>query len=373
MTLPLKRTAPDWHAAVQRTRDASSWITKFFAAAAAILIGSGPLVVSLGGLTWGPRAIAVVLGGAAALLGIGLVIRSATQVMLPEATDLVDLVTAESGPLRALRERVESPIGQRVYLGSDADSVAALIGAIERWQRSVEQLAQFDQQVKAYESQVPKPAESTLPVDLRTAAARSLIPTAFAAAQAQLRLLTSRALELVKQGVYVEVQATFQKARRVMLMGGALAALGVSVYAAALGAGPGKQDESDAPKPVTVQTLTWRTDQAESGRPVADVRGALGLQRAECDTLLVVVQDGMGSRTDPWKVTTVGGDRQCPVSSRTFQIDDRYVDLIAEPATEYSLDKPQDSPQLSTAIMVGVIAGLVILAAGLAFIYASKR
>lgn len=235
---------PDWQSAVKQIRSTADWITKAFVAVAALLIGTGPLLVRFSNLSFGPRALTAGLGAAAALLGVGLVIRWATEVMLPETTDLAELVSAERGPLRALRDHVETPVGRRIYLDRDVTAVGQLIDAMESWQRTVELLAQFVQQVDAFEAQDPRPDESTLPPPLRDPVARASITTTLAGARARLQQLHTRAAELVRQGVYVEVRDTFIRARRMMFIGGTLTAAGVAVYVAALGvhSSPGNRD-----------------------------------------------------------------------------------------------------------------------------------
>jgi hypothetical protein len=225
---------PDWQAAVQRIRDTAGWITKAFVAIATLLIGTGPLLVRVSDLTIGPRAFAAGLGAAIALLGVGLVIRYATEVMLPQTTDLAELVTAERGPLLTLRNHVETSLGRRIYLDRDVADVGGLIDAIEGWQRTVESLGRYAQQVAAYETQEPRPKESTLPEYLRDPAARASVATTFAGARARLQQLNMRAAELVTQGVYVEMRDIFIRARRMMLVGGALTAIGVAIYITAL-------------------------------------------------------------------------------------------------------------------------------------------
>lgn len=225
---------PDWQSAVKQIRGTADWITKAFVGVAALLIGTGPLLVRVSNLTLGLRALAAGLGAATALLGVGVVIRWATEVMLPETTDLAELVSAERGPLRALRDHVETPVARRIYLDRDVTAVGELIDAMEGWQRTVELLGQYVQQVSAFEAQDPRPAESTLPPPLRDPAARASIATTLAGARARLQQLNTRAAELVRQGVYVEVRGTFIRARRMMFVGGALTAAGVAVYVAAL-------------------------------------------------------------------------------------------------------------------------------------------
>ena len=105
---------------------------------------------------------------------------------------------------------------------------------MEGWQRTVELLGRYTQQVQAFEAQEPRPKESTLPAPLRDPAARASIATTFAGARTRLQQLNIRAAELVRQGVYVEMRDTFIRARRMMLVGGALTAIGVATYVTAL-------------------------------------------------------------------------------------------------------------------------------------------
>jgi hypothetical protein len=252
---------PDWQSAVQRIRDTAGWITKVFVAIAALLIGTGPLLVRVSDLTVGPRAFAAGFGAAIALLGVGLVIRYATEVMLPQTTDLAELVAAERGPLLTLRNHVETSLGRRIYLDRDVADIGGLIDAMERWQRTVETLGRYAQQVQAFEAQKPRPKESTLPQDLRDPAARASIATTFAGARARLQQLNMRAAELVRQGVYVEMRDTFIRARRMMLVGGTLTAIGVAIYVTALGVHSTPSSKASAtavasPK-LTIEAMTW--------------------------------------------------------------------------------------------------------------------
>lgn len=352
---------PDWQSAVNRIRDTASWITKAFTAIAALLIGTGPLLVHLSDLSFGPRALAAGLGAATALLGVGLVIRWATEVMLPETTDLAELVSAERGPLHALRNHVQTPIGRRIYLDRDVAEVGGLIDAMEGWQRTVERLGQYAQQVKAFEAQDPRPAESTLPQPLRDPAARASVATTFAGARARLHQLNMRSAELVRQGVYVEVRDTFIRARRMMLAGATLAAAGVAVYVAALSIQLGASDEASATaadgSEIAIETLTWNRTPPQGARPIAEVRQSLGLDRPSCDTVAVVVRAGTGGPDNPWRLTTVRGG-PCNAPPREFQMDSRYATVTSEPVTKFRLAPDKSSTAQSGYVLAGIAIGV---------------
>jgi hypothetical protein len=361
-------TGPDWQSAVNRIRGTADWITKAFVAIAALLIGTGPLLIRVTGLSVGPRALAAGVGAVAALFGVGLVIQRATEVMLPETTDLAELVTAARGPLQALRSHVESPLGQRIYLDRDITEVRGLIDAMDGWQRTVELLGQYAQQVNAFEAQDPRPEESTLPRPLQDPAARASIATTLAGARARLQQLNLRAAELVRQSVYVEVRDTFTRARRMMLVGGALTAAGVATYVAALGVQSGPSNTASATAAgspeLSIETLSWNRTSPDDAVPIAEVRRSLGLSSPSCDTVPVVVRAGTGAESDPWLLTTVGGG-SCHVPPRQFQVDNRYAMVSSEPVTTFRLD-PNTSPTgLWGYVAVSFVIGVVVVGAPL--------
>jgi len=354
---------PDWAGAVNRIRDTALWITKAFTAIAALLIGTGPLLINLSDLSWGARSLAAGAGAAVALLGVGLVIRWATQVMLPETTNLVDLAGARTGALKDLVD-AESQTERLVHADGSVRSVKGLFHSIAAWRRTVEALARYDQQVKAFNQARPAPGVAILTGPLQDPSARVQVGGALSAATATLHQLTARAQELMRQGVYVKVRATFVRARRMMLTGGALTAAGLAVYIAALGIDLGKADpagQASAPSADTVvQTLTWKATDDPSARPVRDVRHDLGFDGSSCDQVFVVVREGKGRAADPYLVTSLAGGA-CPTPPRQFRIDDRYAEVSVSPATTFTLDPVTQSNETPTAILAGIIAAALLI------------
>jgi len=335
-----------WTAAVARVRDTNAWIVKAFVALAGVLIGSGPLLVKLGDLPSLPLVLLAAVMGLTALVGVGVVIHYASTVMLPETTDLTDLVTATSGPLAALRNHVESY--PATYLG-DARSVAALLADLDGWERTSEQLSE-------------RAATGTS----RSSTERAALERARAAARAQLDALRARFADLLDQAVYAEVRATFERARRFMYAGALLTAVGTAVYLGALGVDLGNEDEkgTDSPTVATVGTFTWLSGADE-------VRRTLGLSDSTC-TALPVSFTGSGTAESPWQLTTLPvGD--CSRPAMSFTVDDRYGVLHSDKPTPYELTTRIERRTRPEEVMAAATAALLAGVAGTAFALRQRK
>ena len=351
---------PDWKGAVERIRTTASWVTKAFVAVAALLVGSGPLLVNLGDLTWSPRGVVAVVGAVLALAGAFAVIFKTSEVMLPETSDIAEVMQATSGPLKDLRvKKLASTEGQSIYL-LGRPSLAAL------------------QEVRA--------------VAVGEANATALVPDSPAGkiARSWLDAISERYRLMASPAIYTEVRARFVQARLWMFVGATAVAIGTGMYLGALKIDPPgekKAEGSDAASPSSdVQLLTWLS---KDDAPAVDrLRDALGLADRACDEVGVQVHGGKGSTVDPWDVsvlpdsdckvrmaqspppsTTAGAPATGPVVARSvrFSVDSRYASLgkfepIKVPVPGIPPENKKKDAEGAVATVAVVIASLAIIA-----------
>jgi len=328
----------DWAAAAEQVRSTSATVTKAFIALATLLVGSGPLLVKFSKLPPFPASLVAGIAGVAALIGVGIVIECASDVMLPQTPDVVELANATTGALGKLRQHVEDPNGGRLlYLGEDT-TISALLHRLSALRLAYANLSVLDAQGKA--AAADPDAVASLPASLGDAGARASLSQNLAAARAQIDAINLRLARLMQQASYIKVRDVFQEARPLMFVGAFIAAIGTAVYLGAFGIDLGKDSSStsaSASSAARPGLLIWSpaTDAKSGDRPVSDVRAALGLSDPSCNQIPVMV-DGKGTADVPWNVTTVPGDL-CTEASRAFSIDSGLATIVTATPTDYSV------------------------------------
>jgi hypothetical protein len=354
---------PDWPGAVARVRDTSTWIVKAFSGLGVLLVGSGPLLVRFNDL---PQWSMAALGAAAAvvaLVGVGLVIRAATRVMLPATVNLIELAHAPAGPLAAFRKHMEeSPDGRALYLGDEDLTVEGLIRTQRSWRSTIATLSVLHEQAMALEKTGADP--KGYPRDIRTADARAQLRGRLPAAKANLVALQQRVAGLLDQATYIEIRETYERAVPKMFRGAALVAAGTAVYLAAFGIDLGKAEEkagAGSAAAAEAGVLEWAERSPVGARAVSEVRSALALDNAACNRIPVTAT-GKGSESDPWQVTTLEGGT-CSADPTSFTIDSRHATVVRRTPTKYALTtsvRTENDPLELVAVgMVTLVAGAI--------------
>ncbi|TDC52391.1 hypothetical protein E1212_08705 [Jiangella ureilytica] len=294
---PAEPAAPGWDAAAADLRATVKWMVAAFAAVGAAMFAKG--FVTTPTLSWADDTWQLVfawLVGAAGVVGVGLLIYQAVQLLRPTAFELGNL------PEKYVAEIDANP---RFYLPSDADTLEGYLAKLRALRvqatRSAGDVAVGERALAA--------AEKATPPD----------PAAVAAAERELDRATVRRESVQKAlGVYSTVRESLldragywapdrglNRGGTVMLVAGILAAGGGIGYQLLLAApDPDDGDGGGSASPPAIGELV-RSD----GAAGQELWRQLDLEACQADPasarIAVVVASGAGTEADPYVVSTL--------------------------------------------------------------------